>query len=346
MQVPVKRIGAVSSGMGASMRTWQIIVASAVAASIAAAALFIPEAARSPAGVASLLPTYWPGLTIVWITVYAIAALVLSTAAAARDIDDAEPGPGGMADGMTGGMDWARRYLLRLGITQYFSAVLALLALGLLPLAIATEPFFRIPAAIGPSPALTACAVTILVGIIGWIIVTVAAAFRPSPVWTAPSAGLDTQLLREIIDLLRARPAEPDAAAAAAAAELAEQLRHRDHATLEAIRELAGAVSRVRAGISEIQHGLQRRGPEPADQSGSAALADIAGELRATTAALGSAVARLEDVAAGLAAVAPLGLAPPARSSLPPGSRSQLTTELQELLRDMAAPAPHGEEPR
>src|SRR3954470_15372762 len=125
-------IRSVSSGTGASMQAWQIIVASAVAASIAAAALFVPGAVRSPGGAASLVQTYWPGVMIVWLCVYSIVALGLSTAAAVREQDNAASGQAGL--------DWPRRYLLRLGITQYFSAVLVLLALGLLPLAIVTEP--------------------------------------------------------------------------------------------------------------------------------------------------------------------------------------------------------------
>ena len=234
------------------MRAWQIIVTSAVVASIAAAALFLPGATWSPTGAASLFETYWPGVTIVWLGVYSVAALALSTAAAFRELGDAASGQ--LA------LDWPRRYLLRLGVTQYFSAVLVLLALGLLPIAISTEPFFSIPAAIGPSLALTACAAAILVGVLGWVAATVrrlALALPRSGLGGIPRRP-DTQLLQEIVELLRARPAEP----VSANAELVEQLRQRDRATLEAIKELAGAVSRVRNGVSEIQHGLQHRGPE------------------------------------------------------------------------------------
>lgn len=317
------------------MQTWQTIVASAVAASIAAAVLFLPGAVRSPTGAASLFQTYWPGVTIVWLGVYSVAALVLNTATAVRETANTETGQAGM--------DWPRRYLLRLGVTQYFSAVLVLFALGLLPVAVATESFFPVPAAIGSSPALAACAAAILVGVLGWLIVTVVAAFRTPPVWTAPPAGLDAQLLQEIIELLRARPAEP----VPATEELAEQLRQRDHSTLEAIKELAGALNRVRNGIFEIQNGLQRHGPEQADQSGSAALAEfaeVASELRAATAALKVVVTKLEDIATGLIAFSAIGVSAPARGTLPPGSRSQLSSELQELLRDIAnGPPPHQE---
>ena len=115
-----------------------------------------PGRRGSPAGAAALFRTYWPGVTIVWLAVYSVAALALSTAATVRDLAAPNPAPPGM--------DWARRYLSRLGVTQYFSAVLVLFALGLLPLAVATEPLFPMPAAIGPSPALTACAVAFLSG--------------------------------------------------------------------------------------------------------------------------------------------------------------------------------------
>jgi hypothetical protein len=319
------------------MRAWQIIVVSAVVASIAAAGLFLPGAARLPDGAASLLRTYWPGAAIVWLAVYSVMALVLSTAAAVRDLGGAEAGPAGM--------DWARRYLWRLGVAQYFSAILALVALGLLPVTVATEPLFPIPAAIGPSPALTACAAAILVGVLGWLIVTIVATFRAPPVLASSPIGPDTQLLREIIGLLRARPAEP----VPASAEITEQLRQRDHSTLEAIKELAGAMSRIRNGIFEVQQVLQQRASEQVGQSGSTVPADAeaVGELRALTASLTSVVARLEDIAAGLAAIPAIGLSSPARGNLPPGSRSQLSTELQELLRDMAPGAvPRQEGPR
>jgi hypothetical protein len=252
----------------------------------------------------------------------------MSTATAVRDLSNTEDGKVRP--------EWPRRYLLRLGVTHYFSAVLVLLALGLLPLTIVTEPFFQVPATIGSSLALAACALALFVGVLGWLTVTVVAAFAAPAVWTDPSGRLDAQMLQEIIELLRARPVGP----VAAAEELSEQLRQRDRSTLEAIKELAGAVNRVRNGISEIQHSLQHRGPEQIEQSGSAPLADVAdaaGELRAATAALTAAAAKLDDIAAGLATFSAIGVSPSALGNLSPGSRSQLSTELQELLRDMTA---------
>ena len=58
-------------------------------------------------------------------------------------------------------------------------------------------------------------------------------------------------------------------------------------------------------------------------------------------------MAKLEDIAAGLTALSPIGVSPPARGNLPACSRSQLSTELQELLRDIATgAAPRQEGPR
>jgi hypothetical protein len=320
------------------MQAWRIVVTSAVAASIACAALFLPGAVRSPTGALALLQGYWPGVVVVWLGVYSIAALLLSTAAAVREL--------GAAVSDQTGLDWPRRYLLRLGVTHYFSAVLVLLALGLLPIAISTEPFFPVPAVIGSSLALAACALAILVGVLGWLTATVVAALRIPASWAALPTGPDPQMLQELIELLRTRPVEPGSVTA----ELVEQARHRDLTTLEAIKELAGAVNRLRNGISEIQRGLQQRGPEQTGQNGSAAPADVAdaaGELRAATAAVTAAVTKLEEFAAALISLSPSGTSPPPRGNLPAGSRAQLSTELQELLRDMAtAPAPHREDSR
>src|SRR5690242_16865120 len=114
------------------MQAWQIIVTSAVVASIAAAALLLPGAVRAPGGAASLFHTYWPGFIIVWLVIYSIAALALSTAETVREMGDPTSG--------RAGPDWPPRYLLQLGVTQYFSAVLILVAMVLLPGTIVTEP--------------------------------------------------------------------------------------------------------------------------------------------------------------------------------------------------------------
>jgi hypothetical protein len=308
------------------MRAWQIIVASAVAASIAAAALFVPEATQSSRDAMATLQTYWLGAAIIWLGAYSVAAVILSTATALGELGEAR------SDQVA--PPWPLRYLLRLAVTHYFSAVLVLLALGLLPVA-ATEPLFPVPYPIGLSPALTVCAGAILAGVVCWLIATIVAAFRAPAIWGAAPAAGDAQSLHEIVELLRGRSVEP----VPAAASLVEQIQQRDRVTLEAIGELAALVGRVRAGVAEIQQGLQNRASLPAGQEDAVASIDIAaaaGELRTAATAITAAVTKLEEIAAGLAALSPLGGAGTGRGVLPAGSRSQLSNELQELLRDMA----------
>ena len=144
------------------MQAWQIIVASAVLASIAAAALFLPGAVRSPGGAASLFQTYWPAFIVVWLGVYSIAALALEHrgghSRAGRCRHQAKPG-------------WIGRAATCCGLASRNTSALFWCSsrLGLLPVTIATEPVFPVPAALGPSLAPAACAVAILVGVLGWL---------------------------------------------------------------------------------------------------------------------------------------------------------------------------------
>ena len=318
MQHAIKAIGSVSSEAGASMRAWQIIVASAVVASIAVAALFLPGAARSPDGAASLFRDILAGrCDRLACRLQCRGARVEhrgGCSRAGRRRMPAKPG-------------WIGRAAICCGLASrnisapswYCSRWV------LLPVAVATEPFFSMPAAIGPSPALAACAV-------GDPCRGTRLAYRDR--CRQHSAlrrlGAPSSAPGSIRNCFRkssscCAPARPSRSRLPP--ELAEQLRQRDHATLEAIKELAGAMSRVRNGISEIQHGLQQRGPEQAGAErfrGAGRCRRTVGELRAATAALTAAVAKLEDIAAGLAALSPRSACRlrPAAMCLPARARS------------------------
>ena len=103
------------------MRSWQIIVASVAAASLAVGIVFLPDALQFRTDPALLFLVYWPAFAILWLGAYAIATLLLSTVATLREI-------GSIAAGLVG-QAWARRHLVRLEVTQYFTAVLALFVL-------------------------------------------------------------------------------------------------------------------------------------------------------------------------------------------------------------------------
>ena len=213
------------------------------------------------------------------------------------------------------------------------------------PCAIATEPLFRCRRnRLVARP--DRCAFGILVGVLGWFVVTVVAASALRRLGRSSPAGVDTQLLREIVDLLRARRPSRSRLPPKSSNSSGNAITRRWRRS----RNWPGLISRIRNGIFEIQHGLQQRGPEQAGQGGSAALADVArplGALRAATAALTAAATKLEDIAAGLAALSRrLAYRHRHAAITPPGSRSQLSTELQELLRDMATgSAPRQEGP-
>lgn len=308
------------------MRSWQIIVASIAAASLAVGMAFLPDARQFRTDPTSLFLVYWPAFAILWLGAYAIATLLLSTVATLGEI-------GSIAAGLAG-QGWARRHLVRLEITQYFTAVLALFALGLSPVAIETEPFFSLPTMIGLFPALAACAGVVVAGVLGWLMLSVTAAFRGPLVLAGIPAIRDERLLQEIIELLRARLPEPTADAI----QLSELVEQGHRSMLGTIKDLASAVDRLRNGVADIKTALQgpRTGHSSANYAAPSDIADAASELRAAAAALTAAVTRLDDLAAGLSSNE---TAAAQQSNVPTGSRSQLTTELQELLREMTSGA-------
>jgi hypothetical protein len=309
------------------MRSWQIIVASVAAASFAVGIAFLPDVLQFRTDPASLFLVYWPAFAILWLGAYAIATLLLSTVATLREI-------GSIAAGLVG-QGWARRHLVRLEVTQCFTAVLALFALGLSPVAIETEPFFSLPTMIGLFPALAACGGVVVAGVLGWLMLSVMAAFRGPPVlMTGIPAIRDERLLHEIIELLRARLPEPTADAI----QLSELVEQGHRSMLGTIKDLTTAVDRLRNGVADIKTALQdpRTGHSSDNSAAPSDIADAASELHAAAAALTAAVTRLDDLAAALSSNE---TAAAQQSNVPTGSRSQLTTELQELLREMTSGA-------
>src|SRR5216684_7713027 len=106
------------------MRSWHIIAASAVAATIAGAFAVLPAALPWRNETPALLIGHGPAIGLVWLSIYGIAALALTTLAGFLDVGSAtrRSAPDGRV----------RRYFVQLAVTQYFTSVLALLALGLL----------------------------------------------------------------------------------------------------------------------------------------------------------------------------------------------------------------------
>jgi hypothetical protein len=324
------------------MRSWQIIVASATAATIADALLLQPGGFPSRPELAALFLAHWPAITVVWLGLYGVAALVLTTLAVFFDVRIVTPRRSWDAE--------AGRYFVQLAVTQYFTSVLALLGLGLSHVPVETASFLFLPSPIGGSPALAVCGAVVVAGLLGGLFLTAALAAAESPELRSRAPGVRAaHLLPEISGPPPAQAPAPGNAAAEAG-QLAELIEREQRPVLEAVRDLVIAINRLRRdlrqGLVEIRVALQDRGSGQSTESGSAspsAAEDAAAEgaatrLRAAAAALDASVARLAEMAAVLSATekaAVVGFEGP----MSPASRAQASTELQTLLREMTPAA-------
>ena len=320
------------------MRSWQIILASAVAAIIADALLFLngvlpwrPETAR-------FLLAHWPTIAVVWLGVYGAAALVLTTLVVFLEIR------GGAAP-VRFGRDRTRRYVVRLAMAQYFTSNLALFGLGLSRVPIETAPFLFLPNPIGGSLAFAVCGAVVVGGLLGDLFLAAVLVKTERPELRSPAPGIRaTRLLPRVSEAPPAQaPAPPNAAADAVP--LAELIEREQRPVLEAIRDLATAVNRLRRdlrqGFGEIKVALEDRRSGPSTEAGSAspdAAEHAATALRAAVAAVDTSVARLGEIMSLMSAnetPVAAGRDPPQS----PASRSELSSELHALLRDMTPAA-------
>lgn len=320
------------------MRLWQIIVASATAATIVGL-LFLVQGVPPRAELLRLFVAGWPAIAVVWLAVYGVAALVLTTATAFVEA-------GGFAvrrarDG------WARRYLVRLTAAQYFTSLLALLGFGVSRVPVETAPFLVLPSLIGGSPALAAGGAVGAVGLLGGLFLTAAIVTAESRELRSPAPGMRAgRLVKETVELSRDQGPAP-AIWATDVAQLAEVIERGQRAILEAVKDLAIAVRRLRWEFDEIKLVLQERGSERSSEPGSvspSAIEDAASDLRAAAAAFDASVARLGEMAALLSANETPAVA--GRDvAMSRGVRAQLSAELQALLRDMTPAADNGDPP-
>ena len=326
------------------MRSWQIIVASAAAATIADALLFQPGGFPSWPELAALLLAHWPAIAVVWLGLYGVTALVLTTLAAFLDVGSVTPRR--VWD------DGARRYVVQLAVTQYFTSVLALLGLGLSHVPVETVPFLFLPGPIGGSPALAACGAIVVVGLLGGLFLTAALITAESPELRSRAPGKRAgRLLPEVGEPPRAQAPTP-ANAAADVVQLAELIERGQRSVLEVVGDLATEVNRLRLdlqqGLGEIKVALQDQGSGQSTEAGSSAspsaVEDAATELRAAVAVVDASVARLGEMASLLSANETPAVAG-RDAPISPGSRSQMSTELQALLREMTPAAGDGDPP-
>lgn len=307
------------------MQSWQIIIASAVAAMLVDAVLLLAAGWPPGDGARELLTARWPAAVVVWLAVYAgssallsLLAIIVESRGAARF--DGEPG-------------WMRQYFGRLLVSQYFTAAVVLFAFFLWRMPVGG------PVSAGAVPGtLLACDLVLVVGLLGALVVLAATRLPPAAVQQPTSINPELRLLREVRDLLRARE-NTDGITAAEARQLILAVEQGQRAMQEGLKGLAGAVSRLSRSLREhLQNAkaeLQER--EPALPADVALIDDSIGQLRAAVAALEASVAELRQTASLLAG----RQVPP----LPPSAaRARTSAELQELMRAMP-PESKPEEP-
>jgi hypothetical protein len=158
----------------------------------------------------------------------------------------------------------------------------------------------------------------------------------------------ELRILREILGILRARevgsPAPNRVDALNALIEAGQR------AVLDALKELATSMNgmghAVRLSLDEIKGALQDRGPDRTaeTEAPSATVGEGAvGGLHAAVLALNDSINRLEEISS-LLSLEHTPTATRAATPLPGGSTASLSTELQDLLRELheAAQSGHG----
>lgn len=304
------------------MRPWRVIAISGTAATIVALSLCLPaELPGSRADLIALLYTQGSALAAVWFGSYGVAALALTTVALAIEVGDAKrfiANPALESADLSfirrqSSRNGLQRYLISLAITQYFSVILALLAMGFAGIPI-DEPWFgSFFPLVANSPALAAAVALVFAGFgaFAFVLLRVRSALRFS------IKNLELALLQDIAEMLRNRAAE------------AARIEQVQRSILGTMKDLATVVNRFgrsqRLIIQEIKDTV---GPEALNQWIKTAEAwpptieHATSELRATLSALDVSIARLAEIAA----------------SVPSGdarSLSHLSTEFGKLLHDI-----------
>lgn len=308
------------------MRSWLIIVAGAVAATAASIFAFAPDGPLSGNVLAEVLLADWPMIAVAWLGIYAIAVLILSTVSSLDERRD--PGSPPL------GNDCARRYAMRLVVSQYFTAVAALLVMGLarFPVETGTHSPPLLPA-ITASPGLVALGATIFCGLIGWLIIS-ATMLRLPLVAPVARHNLELQLLQEIADSVRGHPP----VVTAEFEQLSGLIERSQRSVLQTLNEVAAAVNQLGRGMHEelvpIMNAVSKPPPSYPPEALNAmrtGMESAATQVHAALGLLDASVGRLAEIAAFMAANDT-----PSAVRGDPGDRSRLSTELQQLLRELA----------
>jgi hypothetical protein len=335
------------------MRSWHIVAAGVIAGSIATGGLFAPEIIAFRTDLAGLFTARWQIFATVWLSAYGVTALVAATACflatigqTLRQITDTEGGESAARVTQAIVLPYsAGRYVVQLATTQYFTAVVALFGLGVWQSVASVPPAGLTLRAIAATDPVRAGGLVLLIGLFGFFAVTGAAVWGKGKIRRVVAGSAEQRLLREVVELLKARPAAPAEPAISDAAQLGALIEQGQRAVLEAITSLTTAVNQLSRGLrrtlGEIKDALREDGG--AASAGSVAhplaIEGVTAELQAVVTSLTAAVASLGEMASLLTArQTPAGVQPPA---IPV---SQLSTELENLMREIETGAAGGQD--
>lgn len=344
------------------MKVWQIIAAGVVAAAAIDAVALLPDVPPTRAELLAFFVTSWPAAAVAWLSCYGVAVaglatvvFIVETARARRRVAAADIGddrqflatyalpPDARPPREALRPDravryvrrrWLRRYLYRLAATQYFTAVLALLVLGV---PVKATWLAALPPGLGQAPALAACGILAGVGVLGILLAAVAGVLPLGRlVARLTRESRELRLLREIAAAMRERPM----GTAPEGPQLTDLIEQSQRPVLEAVKELATSINRLGRGLRQTLHEIAERlpadvpaqGASTAMSRGEIEAASI--ELRALLSSFGGWVTKLTGWAETLAANDGTTTPP-----LYPAVRSEpllrLSAELQELLLEM-----------
>ncbi len=316
-------------GATADMPSWRTMIAASTAATLVTAASVFLHGVPTPRAVEALVVLHWPTLSVVWLIVYGLVTLglaigvevVLGQPVAAARRRDAP----------------LNRYGLRLIVTQYLTAVLALLGIGLTPLTVDISPTLALPPS-GASLPLVAAAALAIAGLGGALAVMITHRVR-KPGYSQEARDNSEPLLREILDILREERASGNNMA-----KVAERVEQGQRSVLAFVKEVATAVSRLRQSLDEIKRLSRDQNTTDAQTSDISPerIAEAANELRSAAAVVDAAVGKLAEVAALLSASGGVPIGGDDARAISQ-SRSRVSGELNDLLRQLTSTEQPGE---
>lgn len=308
------------------MRFFEIVVLSVAAGLIVTAFLVFPEISAAPGSLMPLVMARWPELAIDWASAYGLAAVLLVAGALPPIVPWWRRGHRAVPISPSGRGSTLKRYMIGLGIVQFYTAVIGLLVLGSWRFVIEEAPLSG--TSIIGSAGLRGGLGLVLAAVFAGLAVAGAAERRRDQGLGPSSETAELRLLRQIDQRLIAQ----SSLAASERDERGEQLKVTIEAgqqqVLEAAKNLTTAVNRLGRGLKRALGEIKDAMPPQGEGwrgagAGAPSTEGVTSELWAAVGVLSESVAKLSD------------LTPATSQRDMPASLAQLSSELDTLLHEI-----------